>query len=610
MNHNLFKPQNIEDAKNCVVGDCNGFSMEERYRVETPLFAKAILENIKFIAGGVPDKNYAEIVDYGCGCGRLAKEILNQCPSLIVHGVDASAEMLKLAVEDICNSGHFHPSLPTKINMGQGNADLVYCVYVLQHAPSIEIREILQRIYYNLKDDGVFIYCSSDYRMSIRFDGQGFFDDRFLGVNLQEEVERYFVKVKPLFSDEVLNANPLLGKMIRGDNGGLAHPAYVYRKRTLEGPLFNATQVLVSGLPLDEEADKFLGNEVKFEEPNAEIKLTGTIKKGKPFISEIEVKKEYKKLVLINRLAPGDILVSTNALRDLHKAYPGKYQTEMRTPCNNIFDNNPYITKLQYDENEYQKCERELHSGGKDGSTFVLDGDILVIDLHYPIIHESGLVGHHFSYGHTMWLEEVLGISIKKTDIRPEIYLSQSEKDWISPVLSLTGDDSPYWCINAGSKGDYTLKQYPYYQEVVNILKDRVKFVQIGLEGHNHIPLNGTINMVGRTNDSRQLFRVINNSLGVLTPVSFAMHISAAFNKPTVVVAGGRESVRWEYYQGHRYINTNGLLPCCIADGCWKSKLEDCVNKVGNIAKCMKMISPEMIVNEIESFYTGGILHR
>ena len=115
MNHNLFKPQNIEDAKNCVVGDCNGFSMEERYRVETPLFAKAILENIKFIAGGVPDKNYAEIVDYGCGCGRLAKEILNQCPSLIVHGVDASAEMLKLAVEDICNSGHFHPSLPNLI---------------------------------------------------------------------------------------------------------------------------------------------------------------------------------------------------------------------------------------------------------------------------------------------------------------------------------------------------------------------------------------------------------------------------------------------------------------------------------------------------------------
>ena len=61
MNHNLFKPQNIEDAKNCVVGDCNGFSMEERYRVETPLFAKAILENIKFIAGGVPENRTEEI---------------------------------------------------------------------------------------------------------------------------------------------------------------------------------------------------------------------------------------------------------------------------------------------------------------------------------------------------------------------------------------------------------------------------------------------------------------------------------------------------------------------------------------------------------------------
>ena len=111
-----------------------------------------------------------------------------------IVGVDASPEMMKLAEENIKDK-NFITKRPQDLTE---KFDLVYCIYVLQHCPAVEIREVLQRIYFHLKDDGVFIYCSSDYRMSIRFDGQGFFDDRFLGVNLREEIERYFDKVKPL----------------------------------------------------------------------------------------------------------------------------------------------------------------------------------------------------------------------------------------------------------------------------------------------------------------------------------------------------------------------------------------------------------------------------
>jgi hypothetical protein len=49
------------------------------------------------------------------------------------------------------------------------------------------------------------------------------------------------------------------------------------------------------------------------------------------------------KLILANPLAPGDILMSTSAIRDLHKAYPGEYVTDIRCPtgCEQIFYNNP-----------------------------------------------------------------------------------------------------------------------------------------------------------------------------------------------------------------------------------------------------------------------------
>jgi len=580
MNHNLFKPQNIEDAKNCVVGDCNGYSMEDRYRLETPLFAKEIIKNC----------NGSLILDYGTGVGRLAKEILTQSQNLTVIGTDASKEMMSLAIKNVENK-NFSTKKPQDITE---TFDLIYCVYVLQHVPAIEIREILQRIYHHLKDDGIFIYCSSDYRMAINFENPGFFSDNFLGVNLREEVERYFDKVGPLFSEKEFKDNEILRKMVLGEGNNLPHPAFVYKKKKLVGQLFNAIEERKEGY-LTKEESKQIEEHSKEVFPREKIDLNSF------------GKKEYTKLILCNRLAPGDILVSTNALRDLHKAYPGKYQTEMRTPCNVIFENNPYYTKLSYDENEYQKFERELHKGDKNGATFVLGEDILVIDLHYPIIHTSGEVGQHFGYGHTEWLEEVLEVKIPKTSIRPEIYLSQTEREWLSPVLVTTGYDKPYWVINAGSKGDYTLKQYPQYQGVVDLLKDKVKFVQIGLRGHNHIPLNGVIDMVGKTDD-RKLYRIINGALGVLTCVSYPMHIAAAFSKPCVVVAGGREGTRWELYPNQQFLYVNGCLPCAPYDGCWKSKFEDCTNKVDNIAKCMTMITPHDIVRSIERYYQGGIL--
>ncbi len=571
MEHNLFKAPTFENGKHEVVGDCNGFTMEERWKVETPLFAQAILSRLPKQHEGT-----LSILDYGCGVGRLAKECLSQKEALWLTGLDASPDMLKQA-QGYVNDARFEAIRPYEITK---QYDLIYCVYVLQHAPAIEIREILTRIYNHLKEDGVFIYCSSDYRMAIRYDGQGFFDDRFLGVDLRAEISRFFEQVEPLFTQDELSSNPVLNKMIAGNDGGLAHPAFVYKKRAIKGELYNAL--------------------FREEEKRQEEEKRNDVAIGKP-----------RGLLLANRLAPGDILVMTSAIRELQRNYPGKYEIDVRTPCNELFENNPYLTKHNISETDFNILNGKFASVPTSDMSIASHtgklGDILVIDMHYPLIHRSGKNGAHFSEGHTEWLEEVLGIKIQQDSIRPEIYLSQAEKDWPSPVVVKKGYTGRYWVINAGSKNDYTLKQYPYYQEVVNLLRDKVRFVQIGQKSHNHKPLDGVIDMVGETS-LRELARLVYHSEGVLTCVSLPMHLAAALGKPCVVVAGAREGTRWELYPNHQFLYVNGCLPCATYDGCWKSKNGDCHNKKDGVPVCMALIHPEDVVRSIERYYEGGML--
>jgi len=563
MEHQLFKPKALNEGKHAVVGNCNGIPMEERYEKETPVFVKKILEKT--------DLENPRILDYGCGVGRLAKEIMIQKPQAVVWGVDASEEMVKLATENV-NNTVCKFTTPQELITSEEKFDLAYLIYVLQHVPAIEIRDILARIHYSLADDGVFIYCSSDYRMAIRYDQGGFFDDRFLGVNLREEISRFFEEVEPLFDSNTLLENPVVQTMVEG---GLPHPAIVYKKKEVKH-YFNTDTI-----------------EVKEEE-------------------EIERDiSEARKLILINRLSPGDVLVMTNAIRDLSLSHP-EYKIEARTPSGAIFENNPRVVKHNYDENKYNELVKKFSkvsaSDMKPESHIAWLGDILVIDMHYPLINQSGARGSHFSEGHRDFLERVLNVKIPQTDLRPELFLNSTESNWVTPLIQKKGIKDKYWVINAGSKNDFPLKQYPYFQEVVNLLKDRIKIVQTGIKGHNHKPLDGVIDMVGETNNQRELMRLIYHSQGVITCVSYPMHIAAAFKKPCVVVAGAREGTRWELYPNHQFIYVNGCLPCATYDGCWRSKLEQCNQKQGDIPRCMSLIKPEDVVRSVDRYYEGGLL--
>ena len=85
------------------------------------------------------------------------------------------------------------------------------------------------------------------------------------------------------------------------------------------------------------------------------------------------------------------------------------------------------------------------------------------------------------------------------------------------------------------------------------------------------------------------------------------MHTAAAFKKPCVVVAGAREGTRWELYPSHQFLYVNGCLPCATYDGCWKSRFNECTNKVGEIAKCMTLITPQDVARSVERYIDGGM---
>jgi predicted O-methyltransferase YrrM len=87
------------------------------------------------------------------------------------------------------------------------------------------------------------------------------------------------------------------------------------------------------------------------------------------------------------------------------------------------------------------------------------------------------------------------------------------------------------------------------------------------------------------------------------------MVIMAALSKPCVVLSGAREGVRWQLNPDHRFLYMNGAMKCATYDGCWKSKLEECVFKSpAGQPMCMELIRPEDVARAVELYYLGGRL--
>jgi len=327
-------------------------------------------------------------------------------------------------------------------------------------------------------------------------------------------------------------------------------------------------------------------------------------------------------LIVRNTQSPGDIVVLSAAIRDLALRHPGKFDVTMTVSpgSEHVFRNNPYIKHAQ-------KAKRPAPKGQQ----FV---------AHYPLIHKSNQAKKHFLWGFIEHMNNKLKTDIKLTDFRPDLHLSLEEKT--NPVI-----EPPYWLFLSGGKTDFRTKIWArkYWQDVITATKDQIDWVQCGGGSKNHImheKIDGVAHYMVKKTGLREFIRLIYHAEGVVCAVTAAMHIAAAFNKPCVVIAGGREPWWWEAYNNenrlfnmrvgdphwqipaddnyveHRFLHTQDQLSCCKGKGCWKSKLAGGSSKCQNIVqigkqslpKCLAMITPDKVIDSIFSYYKEGTIER
>jgi hypothetical protein len=287
-----------------------------------------------------------------------------------------------------------------------------------------------------------------------------------------------------------------------------------------------------------------------------------------------------RKLLLNHGLCPGDVAIVTMALESLHRQFPGKFLTNMQTNHNELFANNPWVTPMSAAECEY-------------------------IDMRYDRINESH-IPFHFGSAFCDHLGDILGLPLRLQVSRPHFYLSAAEKTF-SVFNEKTGEYGPYAIINAGYKDDYPAKWAgtELYQSVVDTYKDRIRFVQVGAAKDNHPPLHDTINLIGQTT-LRELLRLCHGATFGIGGITALGHFMAGFSKPYICMIGGREPISWIGYPTQISLSTQGLLPCCKSNGCWKSIVvggesdRKCALPVvdqyhSNIPMCMAMLKTAAI---------------
>jgi len=126
-NPNVFAVANMAQAKAIILTDERGVDSDTRWRAETPYLADLIGQEIAPQPGQL-------VIDYGCGIGRLAKEMIARFDCFVL-GVDISAHMRSLAASYV-DSDKFTVCAPAMLDelAGRGlRADAAISVWVLQH---------------------------------------------------------------------------------------------------------------------------------------------------------------------------------------------------------------------------------------------------------------------------------------------------------------------------------------------------------------------------------------------------------------------------------------------------------------------------------------------
>jgi len=307
-------------------------------------------------------------------------------------------------------------------------------------------------------------------------------------------------------------------------------------------------------------------------------------------------------ILLTHWRAPGDTVCMTAAVRDLAISHPDRFEIHVAGTCPEIWEHNPHIARCWG-----LRPPRGMPRYRLSACDALLESD--QTKLHYVTAFHRDV-------------SRQLGIPVPCLYPKGDLHLSDEEQS--QPVVR-----GRYWLVCAGGKNDMPIKVWPAsrFQQVVDRLHAQgIRCVQGGatLPGITNPQLRGVESYVGKT-DLRGFLKLIYHADGVICAVSFPMHAAAAFDRPCVVIAGGREPWWWAAYTNtearqfgeiaapvttaHRFLHTIGTLDCCRTSGCWKTHVaghsvdtarlcEQPVDDVagGKVPRCMAAVQVDDVV--------------
>lgn len=169
-------------------------------------------------------------------------------------------------------------------------------------------------------------------------------------------------------------------------------------------------------------------------------------------------------------------------------------------------------------------------------------------------------------------------------DIRPYFFLTDNEKQ----AGQVTRRQVAIMSSGMSALHKHLNKQWfpDRYQAVVDALKDRYDFVQLGAD--TDPPLAHTLDLRGKTS-VRQTAAILSRSLLFVGQIGFLMHLARAVDCRSVIVYGGREMP----YQSGYVCNENLYTPLTCSP-CWKE------NACDFDRECLQRIQPEHVLAAIE----------
>ena len=156
-NPGVFDVVSMTEARNIILTPEEGLSTDRRWEVETPYLGELLIGELELTSKSL-------VLDYGCGVGRLAKELIDQVGCSVV-GVDISQNMRVFAQRYVASDKFtaVSPAMLDTLVVERGLLfDAGFAVWVLQHCH--RVRGDVQRIKEAMRTGGSFLTVNEDHR--------------------------------------------------------------------------------------------------------------------------------------------------------------------------------------------------------------------------------------------------------------------------------------------------------------------------------------------------------------------------------------------------------------------------------------------------------------